>query len=355
VAERTIHLADVAKAAGVSQGTASNVFSRPHLVRQEVRDRVVATAKALGYRGPSLKGRLLRAGKINAIGVAAAEPLSYFFNDPFARLLMTGMSEACDASGAGLALVSAINEERLAWNIDTALVDGLILLCIESGARLIRLAHERRLPFVALELGHTDPSISAVGIDNYAASCLAAQHIAELGHRRVAILSLHDRREDMDAADYADSRDRLRGYLETLAAYGVDAASVPVFPALNNVGRVREAMAEAFADPTPPTAILAMSDRMAIAAIDWLAERAIRVPEEVSVVGFDGIAEGETSRPPLTTVVQPIAEIGRRAVEIILGGSAGVTRELLDVRLAIRGSTGAARADAKRRAWALSP
>jgi len=79
LAQRTVRLADVAKAAGVSQGTASNVFSRPHLVREEVRDRVQETAKSLGYRGPDLRGRLLRAGKVNAIGVAATEPLSYFF------------------------------------------------------------------------------------------------------------------------------------------------------------------------------------------------------------------------------------------------------------------------------------
>ena len=106
---KTIRLADVAKAAGVSQGTASNVFSRPQLVRAEVRERVTGIAKSMGYHGPDLKGRLLRAGKVNAIGVAAGEPLSYFFDDPFARVLMTGISEACDLNGAGLALVSAIS------------------------------------------------------------------------------------------------------------------------------------------------------------------------------------------------------------------------------------------------------
>src|SRR5690606_36521353 len=113
---RPVRLADVAKAAGVSQGTASNVFNRPDLVRDEVRQRVVATAQALGYAGPDPKGRLLRAGKVNAIGVATAEPLAYFFEDPFARVLMTGISEACDANGAGLSLVSAMSEEKLAWN-----------------------------------------------------------------------------------------------------------------------------------------------------------------------------------------------------------------------------------------------
>src|SRR3954452_23839330 len=148
---RPVRLADIAKAAGVSHGTASNVFSRPEIVREEVRERVRAAAEAMGYGGPDPKGKLLRAGKVNAIGVATAEPLSYFFDDPFARVLMAGIAEACDAQGAGIALVSAINEERLAWNIRTALVDGFILFCIEGGRQLVDLTRERQLPFVALE------------------------------------------------------------------------------------------------------------------------------------------------------------------------------------------------------------
>ena len=138
-----MRLADVARKAGVSQGTASNVFNRPGLVREEVRARVEAAAKALDYAGPNPMGKLLRAGKVNAIGVATSEPLAYFFEDPFARALMGGISEACDANGAGIALVSAMNDEKLAWNIQSALVDGFILLCIEGGHRLVELPRER--------------------------------------------------------------------------------------------------------------------------------------------------------------------------------------------------------------------
>ncbi|TJV15667.1 MAG: LacI family transcriptional regulator, partial [Mesorhizobium sp.] len=187
---RPIRLADIAKAAGVSHGTASNVFSRPEIVREEVRERVKAAAEAMGYAGPDPKGRLLRAGKVNAIGVATTEPLSYFFDDPFARAMMAGISEACDATGAGIALVSAGNQEKLAWNIQSALVDGFILFCIEGGSRLVELTRERKLPFVALELGFDDDTVSAIGVDNVAGARLAAQHLAELGHRRFAVLAL---------------------------------------------------------------------------------------------------------------------------------------------------------------------
>ena len=142
-------LADLAKAAGVSKGTASNVFSHPELVRDEVRRHVRQVAQAIGYAGPDPKGRLLRGGRVNAIGVATFEPLAYFFADPYARLLMQGISAALDERGAGIALVSAKNREKLAWNIESALVDGFILLCIEGGPELVQLTQARQLPFVS--------------------------------------------------------------------------------------------------------------------------------------------------------------------------------------------------------------
>jgi DNA-binding LacI/PurR family transcriptional regulator len=144
--ESGVKLKDVAKAAGVSQGTASNVFSKPEVVREEVREHVMAVAKQLGYAGPSVTGRLLRQGKVNAVGVAAIEPISYFFEDLWARQLMSQISEICDARGAGVALVSALNDERLAWNIQSALVDGFILLCVEGGERLWRLRGSAKSP-----------------------------------------------------------------------------------------------------------------------------------------------------------------------------------------------------------------
>src|SRR5689334_11771929 len=108
--EKSAKLSDVARAAGVSQGTVSNVFNRPQLVREEVRERVRAVARKLGYRGPDPKGRLLRAGKVNAIGIATMEPLTYFFADPYAREVMEGIAEAASAHGSGISLVSAAND-----------------------------------------------------------------------------------------------------------------------------------------------------------------------------------------------------------------------------------------------------
>ncbi|MES0030613.1 LacI family DNA-binding transcriptional regulator [Mesorhizobium sp. M0040] len=345
---RPIRLADIAKAAGVSHGTASNVFSRPEIVREEVRERVKAAAEALGYAGPDPKGRLLRAGKVNAIGVATTEPLSYFFDDPFARVMMAGISEACDATGAGIALVSAGNEEKLAWNIQSALVDGFILFCIEGGPRLVELTRERKLPFVALELGSQDATVSAIGVDNVAGGRLAARHLAELGHRRFAVLSLafaDDSTglvspEQVRTAVYTGTRDRLLGYLEELSRFGVDTAKVPVYETENDEASTRAGLETLFASAEPPTAILAMSDRVAMEALEWLSARGIAVPRDVSVVGFDGVPEAAICEPPLTTIAQPIAEIGRRAARRILDFDGTVRRETLGVELVVRASSG---------------
>lgn len=337
----------MAKAAGVSHGTASNVFSRPEIVREEVRERVFAAAHKLGYAGPDPRGRLLRAGKVNAIGVATAEPLSYFFDDPFARVVMSGISLACDATGAGISLVSAVNEEQLAWNIQSAVVDGFIVFCIEGGSRLIDLTRERKLPFVALDFGFDDETIASIGVDDVAGARLAARHLAELGHRHFAVLSLSFAEagtgpasiEQAEAAVYSGTRDRIRGYFQALMEFGIDPAGVPIYETGNDPESSAAGLSYFFSLPTPPTAILAMSDKVALHAIDWLRARGLSVPGDVSIIGFDGVPEGELSEPSLTTIAQPMVEMGRRAVQAILGFDGTIRRETLDVDLIVRGST----------------
>ncbi len=346
--ERTnVTLDDVAKAANVSKGTASNVFSRPEIVREEVRERVLKTAHELGYAGPNIKGRVLRAGRVNAIGVAAVEPLAYFFQDPWARSMMTAIGEVCDANGTGLAVVSALNEERLAWNINSALVDGFILLCVEGGERLVELTRQRQLPFVALALGTEDLAIPAIGIDNAAGASAAARHILHLGHRRIAILSIGDvdgmvGRIPVEAVDSELDflvRDRAHGYWRALGDYGIPRTLVPIMGTLQDQATTFAAMETLFSGSQPPTAILAMSDKVALYAMQWLAERGLNVPEDVSVVGFDGVPEAAASLPGLTTVAQPFEEIAKRSVAAIIENAVPTHRVSLELGLVVRGST----------------
>jgi DNA-binding LacI/PurR family transcriptional regulator len=344
---KAIKLADIARAAGVSQGTASNVFNRPDLVRAEVRTRVEALARDLGYAGPDPKGRLLRAGKVNAIGVVVMDNLTYFFDDPFNREFMTGLASVCDERGAGVALVSAMDEAAAAWNIASAVVDGFVIQCIEEGDRLIELARRRKLPFVAVDLD-AGPDANSIRIDDCAGARMAIDHLLELGHRRFGILSLEiagdgrtgpvDRERRQSAKRYGATRDRLHGYEEALTAAGIDIDSVPIIEAIND--RKGAPMGAAMLLDTAPdiTAVVAMSDVLGIAAIKEARVRRLAVPRDLSVIGYDDVADAATSEPPLTTIRQPIAEKGRLAARMIF--DAGPPRkEVLPVELVVRGST----------------
>lgn len=345
--DSSIKLRDVAKAAGVSQGTASNVFSKPQLVREEVREHVLGVAKQLGYAGPSVTGRLLRQGKVNAVGVAAIEPLSYFFEDLWARQLMSEISKICDARGAGVALVSALSDERLDWNIRSALVDGFILLCVEGGERLVETTRQRQLPYVALAIGADDGSIPAIGVDNASGAFMAAEHLIGLGHRRLAILttSLSEkhtglvREREVEAALYSTSRTRVHGYWQAMDAAGIARDSVPIYETRENAATTHAAMEHLFAAQPAPTGILAMSDMIAMHAVDWLFQHGRTVPDDVSVIGFDGVPEAAVATPKLTTIEQPMAEIARLAVEAALGGSQVSGRRMLQARLVVRETT----------------
>lgn len=180
-------LLDVAKAAGVSRSTASNVFTNPERVRAELKDRVKAAARTLGYGGPDPKGRLLRAGKFDAIGVmpSGAFGVSAVFRDPWMRLFMTGVADACEEQGVGLSLVSG-REDQKSGGVRQALVDGFILFSLEE-AKLVERAKHRKVPVVLI--GEADDhDVSSVSIENRDGMRQAARHLIALGHRRFGIL-----------------------------------------------------------------------------------------------------------------------------------------------------------------------
>lgn len=260
---------------------------------------------------------------------------------------MTALAEVCDARGTGLTLVSARNQQKLSWNIQSALVDGFVLLCVEGGERLVELTRERQLPFISLALGSDDQSIPAIGVNNIDGAATAARHLTGLGHRRFAVLATeftddHVGRvsvQDVERGIYSTSRDRAAGYWHALAETGISREEVPVFETQNDRQSVHACLEQIFASAAPPTAILAMSDNIAILAMAWLAGRGLNVPDDISIVGFDGVPEGGLFKPGLTTMAQPFEELAIRAVSAILDDTMPMEQDILDVKLAVRGST----------------
>ena len=339
-------LVDVAKAAGVSRGTASNVFNNPELVRPKLRQKVEAAARELGYLGPDPKGRLLRAGKFNSIGVmppgnwGVADSL----RNPVFDLFLLGVGEACDEIGANLVIVPDRTGNH---GIKTALVDGFIFGRVEHLAEL-EPAQLRRLPFAVVDFD-PGPSISSVRADARAGCYAAAKHLIEHGHRRFGILSVlrssgsarvhpPGQRRIPEAAGIATDQEKFHGYADALSEAGLDINDVPMVQA----DPWDRYAAPVMLDAAPnATAILSMSVMQAIAVINEGRRRGLSVPGDLSVVGYNDIPDAERSDPPLTTVDGLGVLKGLTAGRIVFEG--GPPRhEILKPRLIMRASTGPA-------------
>jgi DNA-binding LacI/PurR family transcriptional regulator len=341
-----IRLVDVAKAAGVSRGTASNVFSNPEVVRPKLRQKVEAAARALGYLGPDPKGRLLRAGKFNAIGVMPPSDwgVADSLRNSVFNLFLLGVGEACDEIGANLVIVPGKTGNG---GVKTALVDGFIFGRVEHLAE-VELAQLRRLPFAVVDFD-PGPSISSVRVDARAGCYAAAKHLIEHGHLRFAILSflrssgsarVHPpgQRRNLEAAGLPTDQDKFHGYADAFSEAGLDINDVPMVQADPWDRDAARMMLDAAPDAT---AVLSMSVMQAIAVINEARRRGLSVPRDLSVVGYNDIPEAKRSDPPLTTVDGLGVQKGRTAARIVFEG--GPPRhEMLKSRLIMRASTGPA-------------
>ncbi|MGX9179578.1 LacI family DNA-binding transcriptional regulator [Mesorhizobium sp. BHbdii] len=341
---KTPTLADVGRVAGVSRGTVSNVFNHPDLVRSDVRERVEAAARQLGYDGPDPRGRVLRNGKFNAIGFMppGAYAIADVIRSPYGRELVLGVSLACDEAGATLSLVNGTEETRTS-TIREALVDGFIL-GHSVDIDLITSAQRRRLPFVILE-SDAGPDINSIRIDGRSGALMAVGHLAALGHRHFVILSIrrtsgppivHMPGKGKITAGFQLDYERLDGFAQGLTEVNL---SVDDFPIIETTPGDPSAGAVVFDRFPEATAILTMSDWQAITVLDEAVRRGINIPEHVSVVGFDGTAESARTTPPLTTVTHDIVGKGRLAAQMVFEN--GQPRQIImSVELVVRGSTG---------------
>ena len=346
----------VARAAGVSPSTVSNVYNRPEVVSPQLRERVLVAAAELGYGGADPAARSLRSGRTGAIGVVLRERLAYSFDDPAAVRFLQGVSDAADPQQLALVIVPAYPEHAGTFSaaIGRAAVDGLLLYSLVADDPLVEASLRRRLPTVVIDspapgdLALTNPC-GFVGIDERAAAESAVAHLIELGHRRLGVLSLRlsadadpgPADERIQAAATASvARGRLEGAGRAAAAAGVDWSTVAVEQCqISDVASGR-ASAHALLDRAPgTTALFALSDPIALGARIAARERGLSVPGDLSIAGFDDSAPEAEG---LTTVRQPLREKGRAGTELLLGMLAGDERPrtVLPTRLVVRGSTG---------------
>lgn len=338
-------LAEVGRLAGVSRGTVSNVFNHPDLVRPDLRERVQAAALQLGYDGPDPRGRVLQDGKFNAIGFIPPGDYSIaeIIRSPYGRELMLGVGFACDKVGATLSLINGTDDTRLSA-IRQALVDGFIL-GHSADIDLITSAQRRRLPFAIIG-SHAGPEINSIGIDGRGGALLALRHLASLGHRRFAILSVRrtfgppivhapQGSARTTLASFAFDHERLAGFAEGLEELGLSIDDVPIVETTPGDPSAGAVVFDSFPEAT---AIVTMSDWQAITVLEEAIRRGIGIPDHVSVVGFDGTKEAERTIPPLTTVAHDIVGKAQLAAGMVLED--GPPRQItMPVDLVIRKST----------------
>ena len=354
---RRATLRDVARAAGVSHTTVSNAFSRPDQLSAALREHVLATARTIGYAGPDPAARSLRTGRHGALGLVFSEDLPFAFSDRTATLFLQGVAEACRERHANLLLIAARTAGEaspalggLPEAVRDAAVDGFILYSLARDSPVIAPIQARGLPLVVVDQPRLS-GVAHIGIDDFGAARQVAEHLLALGHRSFAILSLHLKPDGQNgpasperiaAATYEVAAARLNGYRNALAAAGVAPETAPVVEcALNDERQARDLTAPLLrrAAADRPSAILAMSDRLALGAAAAAREAGIAVPEDLSVTGFDDIADSTLTELPLTTIRQPHAEKGRTAVRMLTSPVLAEVR-VLATELVVRASSG---------------
>ncbi len=362
MAARTAHaptLADVAKHIGVSRTTVSNAYNRPDQLSPALRERVLAAAGELGYGGPDPMARSLRRGRAGSLGLVFDHPLRFIFSDPAAVLFLSGVAAGCEEHGTGLALVPQL-PEGAAEVVRSALVDGYVMFCTPEDDERLKAVIARGLPYVLVDYSPHVPG-PHVNIDDRGGARAVAQHLADLGHRRYGIVLPYEKwgtdipygepeataaraeevsRPDL-VTDYRRWRcfiryERLIGWREALEPAGVDWSSVPVASAPGSDGETGYLAGAQLLDRADrPTAIICLSDVLALGVMRAAAERGVRVPQDLSVVGYDDISDAGTAA--LTTVWQPHAAKGEEAVRLLGEGGDDV---VLPTNLVVRASSG---------------
>ncbi|MFT4266260.1 MAG: LacI family DNA-binding transcriptional regulator [Xenophilus sp.] len=295
----------VATQAGVSVATVSRVFNRPDKVTTSTRELVAQVAQELGYL-PNASARTLRTHRSRVLGVV----LPTLLNPVFAECLQ-GIAQAANAGGyAILPLTTRYElkeEERAVQQLSASGVDGMILV-VSNPASSEALARLRTagMPYVLAYNRHADHP--CVTVDNEEASIEAVMRLASLGHRHIAMVS-----GTLAASDRAQQR--YRGFLRGMAQAGLTAPPLLEVPF---VEAAVEAMCTVLRQPNRPTALFCSNDLLAIRSMRAAHLCGLRVPADLAVIGFDGIALGQDLIPTLSTVAQPNGEIGRRSVELVI-------------------------------------
>lgn len=323
---------EVAALAGVSQSAVSRVFTPGSSVSAKTAEKVRAAAAQLGYR-PNVLARSLKSGKSRIIGLVVAYLENYFYPEIVERLSVELQKEGYHVL-IFLAPVASANVDQIVRELMDYQVDGIVLASVVMSSDLAARCKTTGVPVVLFNRGTDDVSLSSVTTDNRTGGKALADYLCSLGHQRIAYVA--------GTAGATTQRDREAGFVEGLAEAGRE-----LFARAEGNFDYRTAQAaarELFATRKRPDAVFVANDHMAFAVMDVLRyELGLRVPEDVSVVGFDDVPPAAWPAYNLTTYRQHADQMVEQTVSLLMGsiraGEAEPRQIVLPGALVIRGST----------------
>jgi LacI family transcriptional regulator len=303
----TIH--DVAAEAGVSFGTVSRVINDDVHVKEETRERVKDAIKRLNYVA-NRQARSLAGGKTSSIGVLVPDLGTGYIGE-----IIRGIDAELSLADLDLILYTTHRtphkEANYVANLASGMVDGLLIVLPRKPADFINNMNQQHFPFVLIDHQGTGSDCPAVGAMNWSGGYSATEYLIQLGHKRIGFIT--------GSMDLGCAHDRLSGYRSALRTYHIEEDPDLIYEG-NFFQPDGYAGALAMLDmPNPPTAIFASNDVMAMGVMDAVRHRDLRVPDDISVIGFDDIPQASLVRPELTTIRQPLEKMGRVATQFLLG------------------------------------
>ncbi len=308
---------DVAKKAGVSITTVSYVITGKRFVSDELKERVNRAMKEVGYR-PNNLARSLRLGRTDTIGLVIPDSSNLYFAEISRHIEDIGFDNQftvflCNSDD------NPIKQSKYLDVLIAKQVDGIVFISAFNDKSDLEQLVEANIPFVIVDRDEKNSSADIVLVDNFAGGKMAVNELIRLGHRRIACIT--------GPSMVNPSADRYLGYREAVEENGL-----PFLPEYVVSGDFRHkggenAMNALLHLPEPPSAVFVCNDMMAIGAIQAINKFGLKVPEDISVIGFDNIPIAEAISPALTTIAQPISQITQNAMELLFRRMEGDTRD----------------------------
>lgn len=335
-----VTIGDIARRAGVSKTAVSFAFNNPGRLSQETAKHILAIAEELGYM-PNPVARSMNTGRTGTIGVLLPQPMPEIIRNPFLPEFLEGVGEVCARANLSLMLVPPV-EGSMRRAIVNAAVDGFLTLGLEEHKSTMIVLRQRGVPYVTVD---SDPheGVPSVNIDDQGGAHSAMQYVLDQGHREILILAIRSGKMGKYQEYAGTLHYRMNGYLEALSARGLslDGKRVRLAECVSNEKGGRDYFQRLWKAKHKPTAIIAMSDIIAIGIMREALEAGLNIPEDLSIVGFDNIPLSAWVNPALTTVSQPLNRKGTLAAEILLSlleGKSDPTHHVLPTELIIRKS-----------------